>query len=100
MTERTPPPGLDIVRIPQWQTYDWLRHGFSTRANGTSTVYGGTSLNLGWTKEDDPAAVAENRSRFLEAIGEGSNPFALVTLRQVHSGDVRLVKKEDGATDG
>jgi YfiH family protein len=100
MTQQNLTHGLDIVRIPQWRKYDWLRHGFSTRANGASTVYGGESLNLGWTKEDDPIAVADNRSRFVQAIQEGSGPFALVTLRQVHSGNVQLVKEGDGAKEG
>jgi polyphenol oxidase len=88
-----------IVRIPEWQKYKWLRHGFSTRPNGTSRVYGGSTLNLGWTKEDDPAAVAENRQRFLRAIDDHT-PSAIITLRQVHSATVRLVKQEDGALEG
>jgi YfiH family protein len=100
MTQENPTHGLDIVRIPQWQKYEWLRHGFSTRAHGTSRVYGGVSLNLGWTKEDDPTAVAENRNRFQQAIEGGSRSFALVTLRQVHSRTVRSVKEEDQAAAG
>ena len=54
-----------MVQVHAWNSYRWLRHGFSTREGGVSTVYGGNSLNLGWTKEDDPALVAENRRRFL-----------------------------------
>jgi YfiH family protein len=100
MTQENPSHDLDIVRIPQWQKHEWLRHGFSTRADGASSVYGGSTLNLGWTKEDDPTAVAENRRRFLHAIQGGARPFAPVALRQVHSATVRLVKEEDGATDG
>jgi hypothetical protein len=45
---------LQIIRIPGWKQYNWLRHGFSTRQGGVSSVYGGDTLNLGWTKEDDP----------------------------------------------
>lgn len=100
MAQETPSHNLDIVRISQWQKLEWLRHGFSTRANGVSRVYGETSLNLGWTKEDDPAAVKENRRRFQQAMEDGSSPFAWVTLRQVHSGTVRFVREEDGATKG
>ncbi len=94
------PPYLNIVRIPEWKKYEWLRHGFSTRSNGTSSVYGGSTLNLGWTKEDDPAAVTENRARFLKAIGTNGECPPLVTLRQVHSATVLLVKEEDGALEG
>ena len=45
-----------MVRVAGWERFGWLRHGFSTRAGGVSTVYGEGTLNLGWTKEDDPAA--------------------------------------------
>ncbi len=90
----------DIVRIPEWEKYKWLRHGFSTRPNGTSRVYGGSTLNLGWTKEDEPSAVVENRRRFVQAVDGRHGPSALVTLRQMHSAIVRLVKEADGALEG
>jgi YfiH family protein len=66
-------------------------------------VYGTGELNLGWTKEDNPALVAENRRGFLCAIsGEmsGKAGFRMVTMRQVHSGLVRVVREGDGALDG
>ncbi|WP_035354490.1 peptidoglycan editing factor PgeF [Edaphobacter aggregans] len=92
--------GNDAVRVAEWGEIGWLRHGFSTRVGGVSQVYGSKSLNLGWTKEDDPACVAENRRRFLEAVsGEGA-PMRLVTARQVHSGVVRVVGQGDGALEG
>jgi hypothetical protein len=83
-----------VVRAPGWERYAWLRHGFSTRAGGVSAIYDpdgvrGT-LNLGWTKEDEAANVAENRRRFLrEIVGGGAGN--LVTLRQFHSGLVRVI---------
>jgi polyphenol oxidase len=92
--------GLDIVRVAAWQRYGWLRHGFSTRTGGISSVYGGNSLNLGWTKEDNPASVAENRRRFLGAIGGEKGGFSLVGVRQIHSGTVRTVRDADGAREG
>jgi polyphenol oxidase len=90
----------EIVRIPEWEKYKWLRHGFSTRPNGTSRVYGGSTLNLGWTKEDEPTAIIENRRRFVQAVDGKQNHSALITLRQVHSGIVRLIKEKDGALAG
>ena len=84
-----------VERVPAWGSYAWLRHGFSTRDGGVSTVYGGGSLNLGWTKDDDPALVTENRRRFLAACQEGS-PFQAVTVRQVHSASIRTIREEDG----
>jgi YfiH family protein len=95
--------GIDLLRVEDWEQYPWLRHGFSTRAGGVSTVYGGSSLNLGWTREDDPALVAENRRRFLRAAaGEktGNAGFALVNVRQVHSGTTLVIRESDGALEG
>lgn len=93
----------DVVQVASWNLYGWLRHGFSTRQGGVSSVYGGTSLNLGWTKEDDPASVAENRRRFLsECCGDehGEADFQMVTLKQVHSGLVVRIRQEDGIQEG
>src|SRR5215467_4636633 len=91
---------MDVVRVAGWDRLGWLRHGFSTRAGGVSTVYGGESLNVGWTKEDDPACVAENRRRLVRAVSSDGVPMRLVTMRQVHSGVVRVVGSKDGAMDG
>ena len=91
--------GIDVVRVAGWERYNWLRHGFSTRTGGISAVYGGDSLNLGWTKEDDPASVAENRRRFVDAVaGEttGKAGFALVNVRQIHSDITRVIREQDG----
>ncbi len=82
-----------VVRVAGWEKYAWLRHGFSTRAGGVSTIYGKGSLNLGWTKEDQAAKVAENRRRLLRAVGAARGP--LVTLRQFHSGLIRVVEAGD-----
>lgn len=86
-----------LVRIPGWERFDWLRHGFSTRLGGVSSAYGPDELNLGWTKEDDPGLVAENRRRFVGAIGGGPT---LVTVAQIHSATVQAVGKDDGAAEG
>lgn len=89
-----------MVQIDDWKRWEWLRHGFSTRSGGVSIVYGkNDDLNLGWTKEDDPALVAENRQRFLRSVG-GAEPDAtgrewkLVTIRQVHSNQVAAIGDE------
>ncbi len=117
--QRTAPENnLAVVRVPGWQRYDWLRHGFSTRAGGVSSIYGpdtgeGT-LNLGWTEHDEAVNVAENRRRFLAEVAGVDTRAALsprsrhsvpcslfpasclVTLRQVHSGMLRVVESEAG----
>jgi YfiH family protein len=91
---------LEILKVEGWKQYEWLLHGFSTRGGGISKVYGGSTLNLGWTKEDDPTSVAENRRRFLRAVCAERAASVLVGVRQVHSNIVRVVKKGEGALEG
>jgi polyphenol oxidase len=98
---------LQIIRVPGWEKYPWLQHGFSTRPGGVSSVYGGNTLNLGWTKEDDPKSVAENRRRFIAAVvgqpsneADGNPPPALVAVRQIHSAIVHAIRSDDGALEG
>lgn len=81
-----------MLQVPGWTQISWLRHGFSTRLGGVSSVYGAKCLNLGWTKEDDPAAVAENRRLLLEKAAPSAK---LVTVRQVHSNHIHAVRALD-----
>ncbi|MBB5055747.1 hypothetical protein HDF16_000416 [Granulicella aggregans] len=88
-----------VVQIPGWKDFSWLRHGFSTRSGGVSTVYQGQEatggygdLNTGWTATDDSANVVENRRRLIAAVAGGDS--TLVTVRQVHSAK-SLVVPED-----
>jgi YfiH family protein len=85
---------IDLGRVAGWKEHEWLRHGFSTRAGGSSIVYGGQTLNLGWTKEDDPILVQANRRTFVEAVSGPGKPMRLVTIRQVHSGVVKVVGRD------
>jgi YfiH family protein len=94
---------LQIIRIHGWEQYGWLRHGFSTRRGGVSSVYGVNTLNLGWTNEDEPSVVAENRRRFVAAVAgeaDGDSAPKLVGVRQVHSAIVHAIRREDGAFEG
>jgi polyphenol oxidase len=79
-----------LIRIP------WLVHGFSTRLGGSSRVYGGSSLNLGFTKQDSRAAVERNRAAFLQRLGatSGKKAWPLVTQRQIHSDLIHCVGGE------
>ncbi|MBB5050021.1 hypothetical protein HNR60_004807 [Rhodopseudomonas rhenobacensis] len=62
-----------------------LRHAFFTRDGGVSEgIYAG--LNAGVGSQDNPAHVAENRSRMAEALGVAPERF--LTAYQVHSPDV------------
>jgi hypothetical protein len=91
---------LKIVRVPGWERFRWLQHGFSTRDGGVSKVYGVGALNLGWTKEDDPVSVSENRRRFLQAIQRADTGSVLVGVRQIHSGVVRVIQEADMTSEG
>jgi hypothetical protein len=117
----------EVVRVPGWEQFPWLRHGFSSRAGGISTIYRSSyrsldrlldrspaepvdpeapvavpagDLNLGWTADDAPEFVAENRRRFTQAVWPSvANDAAptLITLRQIHSADSLVVAGESPA---
>lgn len=79
----------DLTRVP------WLIHGFSTRIGGVSRVYGGRTLNLGFTKEDSRPAVERNRTAFLQQLGavRAKKLWPLITLRQIHSDLIHCVSE-------
>jgi YfiH family protein len=94
-----PKPGkLSVVRVESLAKIPWLVHGFSTRQGGITEEYGGSQLNLGYTKEDKRANVNRNRELFLRAVGAESNgeSWPLVNLSQVHSPAVFRVRGTDG----
>ena len=74
---------------PLWQH---VPHGFSTRLGGVSPAPW-DSLNLGASRGDTPANVAENFRRFRTAIGVPEGP--LVKNHQVHGTLVRSVTASD-----
>lgn len=82
------------LTAPDFTQFSWLVHGFSTRSGGSSTIYGGRSLNLGFTKEDSRKSVEENRRRLLLAIGaaQRTSSWPLVTLRQIHSDQIHVIR--------
>ncbi len=80
---------VPVLRAASFARIEWLRHGFSTRTGGASTIYGGHTLNLGWTPHDDPELVHTNRLRFSYAVAAEALP--LLGVRQVHSAIVRIV---------
>jgi polyphenol oxidase len=92
---------LRILQARQLSRYPWLLHGFSTRVGGFSRAYQKGDLNLGFTKDDSPAAVERNRRAFLEKLGavekaraerHRARPFwPLVTLQQIHSDIIHRV---------
>ncbi len=77
---------------PQWQAAPQVGALMSTRAGGVSRTPW-DSLNLGLAVGDDPAAVAENRRRFVAATG--ARPLWLQQLHGIH-----VVKATAAQADG
>jgi YfiH family protein len=66
-----------------------VRHAFLTRRGGVSDGPF-RSLNCGWSGGDDPARVAENRTRALARIDMPGD--SLCTARQVHGSSIHLAR--------
>ena len=70
-----------------------IPHGFLGRRGGVSTgMFEG--LNVGLGSQDDPAAIAENRYRAVDAVAPGR---LLATLHQVHSAQCVVMKAATAA---
>ncbi|CAA2140425.1 peptidoglycan editing factor PgeF [Methylobacterium bullatum] len=76
------------IEAPSLVGQPGIRHAFFTRAGGVSHgLY--ASLNGGLGSQDEPALVAENRSRMAGHLGVA--PSHLVSLYQVHSAEVAII---------
>lgn len=84
-----------LVKVNSWLQYSWLRHGFTTRAGGSSSVYGRAELNLGLTREDDPDVVRANRALVATEMGG-----RLRTVSQVHGTRVVRAGADQEKADG
>jgi polyphenol oxidase len=86
---------VQILTARNLERLPWLIHGFSTRVGGFSKVYGKSTLNLGFTKQDSHGAVERNRMAFLRELGanRGRGIWPLVTLRQIHSDIIHCVSQ-------
>lgn len=69
-----------------------VKHGFSTRLGGVSKEHLGT-MNLSFTRGDDPEVVMENYRRMAEALGVALDK--MVASDQTHTINVRLVTEAD-----
>jgi polyphenol oxidase len=78
-----------LARLP------WLVHAFSTRSGGVPRLHGENALNLGFTKHDSPKSVEQNRELLQLALGlgDGTKPWPLITLRQIHSDLIHRVER-------
>lgn len=75
--------GVVYYTFPSFEAVPFVRHGFSSRLGGVSV---GTfaSMNLSFTRGDDPAAVRENFRRFCTAIGVRSED-AVISAQEHHT---------------
>lgn len=69
-------------------------NAFSTRLGGVSNLPS-DALNLAYTESDERENVAENRRRYLNAIG--AEAAALVTARQTHSTERCFIETQEQA---
>ncbi|AYB00630.1 peptidoglycan editing factor PgeF [Lachnoanaerobaculum umeaense] len=85
--------GVEYFSFSALEKYNELIQGFSTRIGGISEGPYAT-MNLSFSREpDNQQGVLENYKRMAKALGVDENSFVL--SYQVHSTNVKLVKKSD-----
>ena len=83
---------VHMLQFPLLEQQSWISHGFSTRMGGVSEgCY--ASMNLSFTKGDDPEKVRENYRRLADMLGMDMERMTLSF--QTHTTNVRLVTEED-----
>ena len=83
---------VHMLQLPLLEQQSWISHGFSTRMGGVSEgCY--ASMNLSFTKGDDPEKVRENYRRMADMLGMDMERMTLSF--QTHTTNVRLVTEED-----
>lgn len=90
--QRTVQNGVALYRIPSFEAYSFVRHGFSTRIGGVSAPPF-DSMNLSFTRGDDDAAVTENYIRFCTAVGVSAQN--LVLSAQTHGTALHYATESD-----
>ena len=84
--------GITWLSYPLLEQCPGIRNAFSTREGGVSEGIW-SSMNLSYSRGDDPEHVTENFRRFAEAAGFDFE--TIVTSDQTHTTNVRCVGKED-----
>lgn len=87
---------VPFIQFPTLKQIDFVKHGFSTRLGGVSKEHC-TSMNLGYTRGDNPDDVTENYKRICKAM---EIPMEnLVFSDQIHETKIKVVTKEDTIAD-
>lgn len=82
----------EYLVFPALERTGCVRHLFSTRLGGVSRGDCAT-MNLSFSRGDDPEAVAENYRRIAAALG--TTPDRIVASRQTHTTNIRYVDEAD-----
>jgi len=92
---------LNWLKVPQWESYDGLLHGFMGRRGGKS-VGAFSGLNVSYRVGDDHKVVSQNVCDMKLAVG--IHDGRIVTMKQAHGEQIVEVKdkklKEAGEADG
>lgn len=83
---------VPFLQYPLFQKTGIVNHGVSTRLGGVSEGYC-VSMNLSFTRGDDPDAVMENYRRI--ATATGTKIEKMVCSQQTHTTNVRICTIED-----
>lgn len=83
---------LEYLTFPSLTEFPFIRHLFTTRTGGISTGDCAT-MNLSFTRGDDPEAVLENYRRICQILG--TEPGQVVASMQTHTTNIRHVTSDD-----
>lgn len=89
------------LKVPQWEKYETLLHGFMGRRGGKSVgPYAG--LNVSYRVGDDAKIVSQNVCDLKQAVG--IHDGRIITMKQLHGDQIIEVRdrniKEAGEADG
>lgn len=83
---------LEFLTFDKIEKTNLVSHGFSTRLGGVSKEHLGT-MNLSFTRGDDPECVLENYRRMAEALNVDLT--RMTASDQTHTTNVRMVTEKD-----
>ena len=83
--------GVPYLSFPQLEELGVVRHGFTTRLGGVSSG-DCSSMNLSYTRGDDPRNVEENYNRICKAMGIKKEK--IICSNQSHTNYVIMVDEE------
>lgn len=83
---------MELITFDNLTQTGMVKHGFTTRHGGVSTGYYGT-MNMGFSRGEDRAPVAENYRILARALELDENAF--VATQQTHTTNVLKVTAKD-----